>query len=86
MPDGSHLPAFAIALYTRLPTGSASRSLGSGVTNYQLYGVAQKSLTKNTKISANAGVLFAGNTVIGVVGVGTAGGKIVSGGGALVKP
>ncbi len=29
--DGSRLPALAIAFYARFPTGSASRSLGSGV-------------------------------------------------------
>lgn len=83
--EGSRLPAFAVAFNLRFPTGNAANSLGSGVTNYQLYGVAQKSVSKKTKIRANAGVLFAGNTVVGVLGIRTTKGKLFSGGISVVK-
>ncbi len=83
--ETSRLPALAAAFYVRVPTGKTSDSLGSGVTNYLLYGVAQKSVTENTKVRLNAGVLFAGNTVIGALGVRTAKGKLFSGGISIVK-
>jgi hypothetical protein len=79
------MPALAAAFYVRLPTGSPSESLGSGVTNYLLYGVAQKSISKRTIVRINAGALFAGNTVIGVIGIRTAKGKLFSGGISGVK-
>ena len=63
--EDSRIPSFAGAFYVRLPTGNATRSLGSGVRNYQLYGVAQKSLTKKTKLRGNLGIVLAGNTVFG---------------------
>ena len=83
--EASRLPAFAGAFYVRFPTGSASRSLGSGVTNYQLYGVAQKSLTTKTKVRANVGMVIAGNTVFGALGIRSVSGKLFSGGVSLVK-
>lgn len=83
--DESRIPAVAVAFAIRLPTGNSSNSLGSGVTNYQLYGIAQKSVTKKTKLRANAGILFAGNTVIGALGVRTTGGKLFSAGGSAVR-
>jgi len=64
---------------------NASEALGSGITNYLLYGIAQKSITEKTKIRFNADVLFAGNTVIGALGVRTAKGKLFSGGVSVVK-
>lgn len=83
--EGSRLPSFAAAFSIRFPTGNAANSLGSGITNYQLYGVAQKSITKKVKIRANAGMLFAGNTVFGALGVRSASGKLFSGGISVVK-
>ncbi len=81
----SRLPAFAAAFYVRLPTGNDAKSLGSGVTNYQLYGIAQKSVTQKTKIRVNLGMVFAGNTVIGVLGLRNVKGKLFSGGISVVK-
>ena len=81
----SRLPALAAAFYVRLPTGKTSASLGSGVTNYFLYGVAQKSITEKTKIRVNTGILFAGNTVLGALGIRTASGKLFLGGISVVK-
>jgi hypothetical protein len=83
--DGSRMPALAGAFYVRLPTGDAARSLGSGRRNYQLYGVAQKTLTPKTKLRANLGVLLAGNTEFGALGVRRSSGKLFSGGVSLVK-
>jgi outer membrane putative beta-barrel porin/alpha-amylase len=77
--DGSRLPAMAVVFYLEAPTGSPSKQLGSGVTDYWLYGVAQKSLTKKTKCRLNAGILFAGNTSTGLVGIRTTKGKVFTG-------
>jgi hypothetical protein len=82
---GSRLPALGAAFSIMVPTGDYARSLGSGVANYQVYGIAQKSLTKNTTVRANAGIYIAGNTVIGELGVRTASGKLFSGGVSVVK-
>lgn len=81
----SRIPALAASFYVRFPTGNSSSALGSGVTNYLLYGVAQKSISEKTKVRLNAGVLFAGNTVTGVLGIRTAKGKLFSGGASIVK-
>lgn len=83
--EGSRMPALAGAFYVRFPTGDASRSLGSGVRNYQFYGVAQKTLTKTTKLRANLGVLLAGNTEFGALGIRRTSGKLFSGGLSFVK-
>ena len=83
--ETSRLPALAAAFYIRFPTGSVSKSLGSGVTNYLLYGAAQKSISEQTKVRLNVGVLFAGNTTIGVIGIRTAKVKLFSGGLSIVR-
>ena len=83
--EGSRLPAFAVAFYTQFPTGKVSKSLGSGVTDYSLYGVAQKSLTKKTTLRANAGILFAGNTVFGIGGLRKINGRLFSGGVSVIR-
>jgi hypothetical protein len=83
--DGSKLPAMALVFYVEAPTGSTSKQLGSGVTDYWLYGVAQKSLTKRVKGRLNGGVLFAGNTSTGVVGLRTTKGQVFTSSGSLTK-
>jgi len=83
--EKSRMPALAAAFYVYLPTGDDANSLGSGITNYHLYGVAQKSITEKTKVRLNAGILFAGNTVVDVPGVRTAKGNLFSGGASIVK-
>jgi hypothetical protein len=83
--DGSKLPALALVFYVEGPTGSTSKQLGSGVTDYWLYGVAQKSLTKKVKGRLNGGVLFAGNTSTGVIGLRTTKGQVFTGNGSLTK-
>jgi len=83
--DDSRLPAMAVVFYVEAPTGDTSKQLGSGVTDYWLYGVAQKSLTKKTKGRLNAGILFAGNSSTGLVGIRTTKGQVFTGNGSITK-
>jgi len=82
--EGSRLPALTVTFNVELPTGNARKQLGSGLADYFLNGVMQKSLTKNTKLRLNGGVLFAGNTTTGDIGIRTRGNVFV-GGASLVK-
>jgi hypothetical protein len=83
--DNSRLPSMAIVFYVEAPTGNTTKQLGSGVTDYWLYGVAQKSLTKKTKGRLNAGILFAGNSSTGLVGIRTTTGLVFTGNGSITK-
>jgi len=82
--DGSRLPALAATLNVELPTGNPREQLGSGLADYFLNGILQKSVTKKTKLRLNGGVLFAGNTTTGEIGIKTRG-KVFVGGASLVK-
>jgi hypothetical protein len=75
---GSGPPALAASFYIEFPTGDASQQLGSGLHDYWLNFIAQKSLSPTTRITGNAGYLFAGNTSTGVIG--TTGGHVFPGG------
>ncbi len=70
---GSRLPAFAASFYIEFPTGDPGEQLGSGLHDYWLNLIAQKSLSPATRITGNAGYLFAGNTSTGVIGTTTRG-------------
>src|ERR1044072_9211452 len=83
--DGSKLPAFAIVFYAEAPTGSTRKELGSGLTDYWLYGIAQKSLTKRTTGRVNGGVLFSGNSSTGLIGIRTERGRVYTGNVSLVR-
>ena len=76
----SHLPALASSLYIEFPTGSVRKQLGSGLTDYALNLIAQEPLTEKTRVTVNAGFLFAGNTSTGVVGIQTTRGNVFTGG------
>jgi hypothetical protein len=65
---GSRHPALGASFYIEFPTGDASQQLGSGLTDYALNVMLQKSLSSKTRINGNGGVLFAGNTSTGVIG------------------
>jgi hypothetical protein len=82
--ENSRRPAFAIAFNLELPTGDTKRQLGSGLTDFYLNGILQKSVSKNTKLRLNGGILFSGNETTGVVGIKTRG-TVFTGGGSLVK-
>jgi hypothetical protein len=76
----SRVPAFGVSFYTEIPTGDSSQELGSGLVDYWLNFMVQKSLSSKTRVNANLGYLFAGNTVTGVVGIDTKHGQVFTGG------
>jgi hypothetical protein len=76
----SKLPAMGASFYVEFPTGDTSQQLGSGLTDYWLNLIGQKSLSPKTRINANAGYLFAGNTSTGVLGLETTRGHVYAGG------
>jgi hypothetical protein len=77
---GSHLPGFAVSFYTEFPTGDARQELGSGLIDYWLNFISQLPLSDSTRVNVNAGILFAGNTSTGVVGIETTRGHVYAGG------
>jgi hypothetical protein len=80
----SHLPALGASFYVEFPTGDARQQLGSGLVDYWLNFIGQKSLSEKTRVNANAGYLFAGNTSTGVLGITTARGHVFAGGLSLL--
>jgi len=81
---GKRLPALGASFYVEVPTGDASQQLGSGLIDYWLNFIAQKSLSDKTRINANAGYLFAGNTSTGVLGITKVRGHVFAGGVSLL--
>jgi hypothetical protein len=81
---GSRIPALTVSFKVELPTGDKGRQLGSALTDFELNGIIQKSLDKQTTLRVNSGVLFSGNTLTGVVGIKTRG-TVVTGGASLVR-
>lgn len=82
--ENSRMPAMAVAFNLELPTGDTKRQLGSGLADFFVNGIAQKSLSKNTKLRLNGGILFSGNTTTGVIGIKTRG-TVFTAGASLVK-
>jgi hypothetical protein len=82
--DHSRAPALAITFNLGLPTGDTRRQLGSGLADYYMNGILQKSLNRKTKLRLNGGILFSGNETTGVVGIKTRG-TVFTSGGSLVK-
>lgn len=76
----SRLPALGVSLYIEFPTGDNQQRLGSGLTDYWLNWIVQKSLSDKTRINGNIGFLFAGNTSTGVLGIQTTRGHVYTGG------
>lgn len=76
----SRIPALAASFYVEVPTGNVQEELGSGLTDYWLNLIAQEQLSERTRINVNAGLLFAGNTSTGVVGIETTRGHVFTGG------
>jgi Putative MetA-pathway of phenol degradation len=81
---GSHFPALAASLYVEFPTGDVHEQLGSGLTDYWLNSIVQEPLTDKTRITANFGFLFAGNTSTGAIGIQTTRGHVFTGGLSLL--
>jgi hypothetical protein len=82
---GSKLPAAAVVFYLDAPTGSTRKQIGSGLSDYWLYGVLQKSFTKQTTARINAGILFAGDSASGLLGIHSSRGQVFTGNGSLVR-
>jgi hypothetical protein len=73
-------PTFAVSFYTEFPTGNTRQELGSGLTDYALNFIAQAPISERTRFNVNVGILFAGNTSTGVVGIDTTRGRVYFGG------
>lgn len=82
--ENSRRPAIAIALNVELPTGDSERQLGSGLADFYINGILQKSLTHKTKLRLNGGILFSGNETTGVLGIKSRG-TVFTAGGSLVR-
>ena len=78
------VPALSASLYIEFPTGDASQELGSGLTDYWLNSIAQEPFTDKTRLNANFGFLFAGNTSTGVLGTRNTRGHVYTGGLSLL--
>jgi hypothetical protein len=73
-------PALAASFYVEFPTGDTRQELGSGLADYALNFIAQEPLTDKTRLTGNAGFLFAGNTSTGVIGLQTTRGHVFTAG------
>ncbi|HUA97568.1 MAG TPA: transporter [Terracidiphilus sp.] len=73
-------PALSASLYIEFPTGDVQEQLGSGLTDYWLNWIAEEPLSDKTRINANFGFLFAGNTSTGVLGTQNTRGHVYTGG------
>jgi len=80
--EGSKWPALTASLNIEPPTGNSKLQLGSGLIDYYLNGILQKTLSPRNTLRANAGATFAGNTLTGAVGIKTRG-TIFTGGSSL---
>jgi hypothetical protein len=74
------VPSLSASLYIEFPTGDAQQELGSGLADYWLNSIAQEPLTDKTRVNANFGYLFAGNTSTGVLGTRNTRGHVYTGG------
>jgi hypothetical protein len=81
---GQPHPGLTFSGFAELPTGSASKHLGSGFTDYSVNSILQKSFTETFVVHFNAGVQFSGNTLTGAVGIRTPG-RIYSAGISAAK-
>jgi hypothetical protein len=80
----SRIPAMSASLYIEFPTGDTNQQLGSGITDYWLNFIAQKELWQKTRLTGNLGILFAGNTSTGVIGIQSKRGRVYTGGLSLL--
>jgi hypothetical protein len=83
--EDSKMPALAAVFYVEAPAGNVEKQLGSGLYDYWLYGVIQKSITKKTKVRLNGGILFSGNDSTGLIGIRADRGQVYTGNGSIVR-
>jgi len=82
--ENSRVPALTLAFNFELPTGDTERQLGSGLADFYVNGIVQKSLNSATKLRLNGGILFSGNATTGVLGIKSRG-TVYTAGGSLVR-
>lgn len=82
-PDAVH--ALALSASLELPTGSRRRGLGSGLVDYGLNLVSQHAVHPRATVRVNGGVVLAGNTLTGAVGIRERG-TVLTGGASIVAP
>jgi len=81
---GSWVPELGASFYSEFPTGDEHNGLGSGLSDYWLNTIAQEPFTEKTRMNANLGFLFAGNTSTGVIGIQTRHGHVFTSGVSLI--
>ena len=74
--ENSHRPVLSASFYVEFPTGDPHDQLGSGLVDYWLNFILQEPITPKTRLNLNLGVLFAGNTTTGAIGVNTTRGQV----------
>ncbi len=77
-------PAVTVSLNIEPATGNPRLRLGSGLIDYYLNSVFQKTLSTKNVLRINGGATFAGNTLTGVVGIRTRG-TILTGGASFTR-
>ena len=82
--ENSRVPALTLGFNFELPTGNTKRQLGSGLADFYVNGILQKSLNEATKLRLNGGILFSGNETTGVIGLKSRG-TVYTAGGSLVR-
>jgi len=75
----------AVVFYVEAPTGSIKKQTGSGLVDYWLYAVLQKSLSKRIVGRLNGGILFTGNDSTGLIGIEGNRGQVYTGNGSLIR-
>jgi hypothetical protein len=83
--EGSRWPALTISGNFEIPTGDTERGLGSGIADYSINGIAQKTLNERTTLRVNTGIIFSGNTATGALGTRGVRGFVFTGGTSLVR-
>lgn len=82
--ENSRIPALTLSFNFEVPTGDIKRQLGSGLADFYINGILQKSLNGATKLRLNGGILFSGNETTGVIGIRSRG-TVYTAGGSLVR-
>ncbi len=81
--ENSKWPAFTVGIYVEVPTGNPRNQLGSGIADYWLNGIVQKTLSPRLTYRLNSGILFSGNTLTGAIGVRSTRGLVFTGASSL---
>ena len=77
---GSRVPAMGVSFYAEFPTGDTNQQLGSGEKDYWLNFIAQRHLSEKNRLTMNLGIVFAGDTSTGDLGIHTERGRVYTGG------